>query len=251
MTGTPARPRTVGTPALPRAVLLDLDDTILSLSETALALWHDLCERFAPRLACETTAEALLAEIRAAVARFWADPEQRRWGGHDLERARRVIVADAFGRSGAGSATLAFELADTFSRERLETIRPFPGALETLRRLRERGHLLALVTNGRARTQREKIERFRLAPWFDCIAVEEEVGIGKPDARVFRHVMTRLRIEPAEAWMVGDNLEADVRGAQGAGIHAIWHDHAGVGLKAGATVRPDRIVRAISELVPE
>jgi len=233
----------------PEVVLLDLDDTILSLSETALRLWRDVCERYAARLEVRIGSEALFEALREATTRFWRDPESRRWGPHDLERARRVIAADAFDRTGAGSGGLAFELADTFSRERLETITPFPGAIETVRSLRERGVRLGMVTNGRSRTQREKIDRFGLAPLFDCIAVEEEFGVGKPDPRVFRHVLERLEGDPARSWMVGDNLEADVRGAQGVGIHAIWHDHAGRGLSDGSPVRPDRIIRSLEELL--
>lgn len=237
--------------ALPPVLLFDLDDTILDLSRTAQRLWAEMCLRFVPALRPGTDPDDLLAAVRAAGERFWRDPESRRWGGLDLERARRVIVADAFSRSGAGSGAAAFAFADTFSRERLDSIEPFPKAIETLETLRSRGVRLGLVTNGKSKTQREKIARFDLARHFDVIAVEEEFGVGKPDVRVFRHALAALESAPCDAWMVGDNLEADVAGARGAGIHAVWHDFDARGLPERPPARPDRVVRAISELLED
>ncbi len=235
--------------ALPRVVLLDLDDTILDMSGSAVRLWEALCHRRAREVGGAVDATTLLQALRDAVDRFWADAESRRWGGFDLPRARRVIASEAFSQTGAGNGTEAFAFADTFTRERLASIEAFPGAIETVEALRARGHRLGLVTNGKSRTQREKIDRFDLARRFDAIAVEEEFGVGKPDPRVFRHVLDRLGATPGEAWMVGDNLEADVRGAQGAGVHAVWHDVAGRGLAAGAAVRPDRVIHRVAELL--
>jgi putative hydrolase of the HAD superfamily len=50
--------------------------------------------------------------------------------------------------------------------------------------------------------------------------------------------------------MVGDNLEWEVAAPQRLGIHAIWHDGYGTGLPPDCPVRPDRIIRRLSELLP-
>jgi putative hydrolase of the HAD superfamily len=50
--------------------------------------------------------------------------------------------------------------------------------------------------------------------------------------------------------MVGDNLEWEVVGPQRHGIHAIWHDGYGVGLPPGCTIKPDRIITRLTELLP-
>ena len=47
----------------------------------------------------------------------------------------------------------------------------------------------------------------------------------------------------------GDNLEADIAGAHAAGIPTVWHDALGVGLPPAPLVRPDRVVRSLSELL--
>jgi putative hydrolase of the HAD superfamily len=126
---------------------------------------------------------------------------------------------------------------------------PLPGALAAVRGLRDRGVRLALLTNGEAGEQRRKIERFQLAPLFECVLVEGEFGVGKPEEAVYRHALAALDATPADAWMVGDNLEWEVVVPQRLGMYAVWVDHAGRGLPPDSLVRPDRTVRSISELL--
>jgi len=108
---------------------------------------------------------------------------------------------------------------------------------------------LALVTNGDAREQRDKIERHGLAPFFDTILIEGEMGVGKPEAVVFRRALAALGVAAGpDVWMVGDHLEWDIAGSQRVGLRAAWIDRPGDGLPPGATVQPDRIVRALGDL---
>lgn len=106
----------------------------------------------------------------------------------------------------------------------------------------------ALVTNGDAGMQRDKLARFDLAPCFDVILIEGEFGTGKPDAAVYHHVLGALGVAPGAACMVGDNLEWDVTGAQRVGAGGVWIDRAGAGLPAGHDARPDRVIRSLDEL---
>ena len=61
--------------------------------------------------------------------------------------------------------------------------------------------------------------------------------------------MSVLGVEAHETWMVGDHLEWEVAAPQKLGIFAIWHDGFGKGLPEGGAIRPDRVIRAISELL--
>jgi putative hydrolase of the HAD superfamily len=232
---------------LPRALLFDLDDTIVRESAGGDGLWAELCAGFAPRAG--VAPDALLAAIEAARAWFWDDPARERVGRLAMPYARRAVAEEAFRRLGLRDVALAHALGDAFTRERSERMHFFPGARETLEALRARGHRLALITNGGAVFQREKIERFRLAPLFDAIFVEGELGFGKPDPRVFARALRALGAAPHEALMTGNDLHADVAGAQSAGIRAVWVDHARAGLPAAAPARPLRVITAIAELL--
>ena len=125
----------------------------------------------------------------------------------------------------------------------------FPGAHETLDRLKELGVKLALVTNGAAEAQRAKVVRFALEHRFDHIQIEGEHGFGKPEEQAYIHALAALGVEAHETWMIGDNLEWEVVAPQRLGIFAIWYDGYGVGLPSGSPIRPDRIIRALPELL--
>jgi putative hydrolase of the HAD superfamily len=231
---------------LPRALLFDLDDTIVRESAGAENLWAELCDAFAARAGAD--AQALQAAVLAARDWFWDDPARERRGRLAMPWARRAVAEEAFRRLGLRNFAVAHALGDAFTRTRSERMHFFPGARETLLELRARGHVLALLTNGGALFQREKIERFELAPLFEIVLVEGELGFGKPDPRVFERALRALGAEPHEALMTGNDLRSDVFGAKRAGVRAVWVDHARAGVPASAPAQPDRVVSAIAEL---
>ena len=140
-------------------------------------------------------------------------------------------------------------IADRFNEIHEAELRMFPGAHETLDRLKELGVRLALVTNGAAEPQRAKVVRFALEERFDHIQIEGEHGFGKPEERAYTHAMEALGVGPHQTWMVGDNLEWEIVAPQRLGIYAIWYDGYAVGLPPGCPIRPDRIIRSLPELL--
>ena len=164
-------------------------------------------------------------------------------------RARRELIQGTLNRLGVNDPSLTDEMSDVFSASREDAVHPLPGAVETLQRLRDLGVRLALITNGEAEGQRRKVETFGLARFFECVLIEGEFGVGKPDERVYRHALDHLDAQPSEAWMVGDNLEWEVAAPQRLGLYSIWVDVTGAGLPEFADVRPDRIIQALPELL--
>ena len=165
----------------------------------------------------------------------------------DLDGASRAIVRHAFADARLDAVDVADQIAHDYRADRLALTQPYPGAIETLQTLRARGVPMALLTNGGAVGQRESIDHHDIGGYFECVVIEGEFGIGKPDERVFRHAFEALSCEPATTWMVGDSLEADIAPALTLGMHAVWVNADGRELPSG--VQPNRIVRAIRELV--
>ena len=232
----------------PKAILFDLDDTIISFSGSSETCWHEVCERYAARVP-GLTPERFLEAILEYAQWYWGDAARHKRGRLDLRQARREVVAGAFLSLKINNPALANEIADAFSNLREASISLFPGAVETLASLRSRGVKLGLITNGDSEGQRLKINTFELAAYFDCILIEGENGFGKPEPEVYELALKRLGIGPEEAWMVGDNLVWDIEAAQKAGIKAIWVDFAGAGLSEESPIQPDRIIHSIAELV--
>lgn len=237
---------------LPLALLLDLDDTILSDSLNAAACWERVCDAYAAEFAAYSAAQALQA-INDYRTWYWSDPQRHREGRLALDAARAHVVSQALCRLGLPeqrAKTLGARIAADFSAMRDASMEPLPGALETVEALRERDVRLALLTNGAAAAQRRKIERFDLARYFEVIVVEGEFGCGKPDPRVYQHALSALGAAPSDVWMAGDNLEWDVLAPQRLGVSGVWVNYDGRALPNDATERPDRIVRTLADLLP-
>jgi len=238
---------------LPKAVLFDLDDTIIAAYGRPEAAWTAVIGEFASDLGGLSQA-ALVKSIGAAALAFWAGPERHRVWRQKLGAARREIVATAFAQLAAAGHVVPEpqvqnRLADRFSTWRDEQMHVFPNAHATIDALRAHGVKLALITNGDGAGQRAKIVRFELTHRFNHIQIEGEHGFGKPEPRAYVHAMEALGVAPHETWIVGDNLEWEVIAPQKLGIHSIWYDPHGDGLPDGHAARPDRIIRTLGELL--
>jgi len=233
-------------------MLIDMDETILSAYGRPEIAWNSVTAEFAGEFA-PLSPQQVTAAIVDSARRFWAAAEAG-WR-LKLAEARHVVVRDGFAMLAAAGQTalshdLAIRLADRFTAYREEQMFVFPGAHDAIDALKALGVKLALVTNGAAGIQRAKIERFALTHRFDHIQIEGEHGFGKPDERAYQHAMQALGVTPPETWMIGDNLEWEIEVPQRLGIYAIWIDAHGEGLPAESTVKPDRIIRSLTELLP-
>jgi putative hydrolase of the HAD superfamily len=234
-----------GPPSRSTALLLDLDDTLLDYSGDVDRSWRQACAT-----CCAPTGvdlERLVKAVAETRQWFWSDPARHREERVNMLRAWQRIAGYALASLGVTCDGLDAAIAREYAAHRRAVMRLFPDTRETLDHLRRRGVPLALVTNGDAGQQRDKIERFDLAPFFEVIVIEGEFGAGKPDEAVYRHALDALGVGPREAWMVGDHLEFDVAGPQRLGLGGIWIDRAGTGL-AGSPIRPHRIIRTLREL---
>jgi putative hydrolase of the HAD superfamily len=231
---------------LPKAIFLDLDDTILNDSGPVDACWLDACAIGSAE--CGVAKNVLFGAIKSTGEWFWSDPERHRLGRLDLETARTEVVRLALKGLEIDSDGLAAMIGRAYHDRREERLEIFPDALKTLQWFRDQGCRLALLTNGNGIPQRRKIDTFGLAPLFDSILIEGEVGFGKPDPRIYRLALERLGVSPADVWTIGDNLEWDVVQPQKLGIFAIWINPSEPDASDLGSARPDRIIRTLSDL---
>ncbi|MEX2229733.1 MAG: HAD family hydrolase [Dehalococcoidia bacterium] len=235
-----------------RAVLFDLDDTLIDFTGNQTWAWSEACRWASDRLG-GLEPEPFADVIRATGAWYWSDADRHRAGRRDLRAASAEIVRLAFARAGVAPADADTPrvLAHHFRDLREAGVALVPGAVELLEALRTRGCALALVTNGTAADQHKKIDQFALAPHFDHLQIEGEFGAGKPDASVYAAALRALDVSAGEATFVGDHLEWDVGAPLRLGMQAVWVDVAGDGLPARHAARPRRVIRSVAELHDE
>lgn len=208
-------------PSLPKAILLDLDDTIIAFDTVSRKSWLAAASEISQNLD-GLTSEELVKSIQEHARAFWSDPVRHRKWRQNLVGARQIVVEQTFLDLGILDQELAINLARRFSEIKEEALYLFPGAVDAIKKMRDLGIRLALVTNGSSHSQRLKIERFSLGGFFDQILIEGEQGIGKPDPVIYKRALSLLSVEANDTWMIGDNIIWDVIAPQGLGIKGIW-----------------------------
>ena len=237
--------------ALPNALLLDLDDTILDTYGNPDDVWRRLCREFADRLGAVTPGQLHGATVEPREW-FWADAGRARRGRLDLREARRQVVRGTFERLCLPALRTAVELDNRFTVVREEAVKPLPGAIETLPAASGGGcppgsaHQWSVPES----TPKDRTVQPRpfLRPHPDRGRVRgREAGRASLPAcaRSAGRGAEALGVGPTEAWMVGDNLEHDIVDAQRVGIYGVWVDAHGDGLLDGLAIRPDRTIGAL------
>ena len=113
------------------------------------------------------------------------------------------------------------ELIEAFWRRWPDTLGgEIEGTVEILRELRDAGIRIVALSNWSAVTFPVAFERFEVLHWFDGIVLSGEVGVNKPDARIFEVMAARLAVNPAEAVFI-DDTPANVAAATALGYTAI------------------------------
>ena len=200
-----------------QGVFFDAGDTLITadppVREVALTLATQLFPDLAPPL--------LLSALAAARAFF-----SQYYLHYSSQEEDRLLVDMA-----QAMRTAVRETADVdvdflpFVNQVRDAIRyrPFPDVLPTLRSLRRWGKTLAVVSNWDPALP-TLLAEVGLAEFFAFILPSAEIGVEKPDGRIFSLALQRLGLEPQEVVHIGDSYEADVVGARAVGITPILLD---------------------------
>jgi putative hydrolase of the HAD superfamily len=198
----------------------------------------------------EIYAEAARRHGAAADAAVMEDAFRRSWVAchHDDAVATagnvsqrdwwRVLVFRALDMAGVTMADREAyfnELYELFARP--EVWRLFPDAMETIADVRRRGLKVGLLSNWDHRL-RPVLEGLGLMPLLDAVTISCEVGVEKPDPRIFHVARSALGVAHGEEVLhVGDSYRDDVLGALAVGMGAVLVEHAGKHPWDGATIR--------------
>lgn len=185
-----------------RGILVDLDETLYS-REDAFWRWIEIEAQAAP------AAHGLDREKVAALDQRGRGDKQALleyldsvfgWRQTEQERQRRF-------RNGIGG-----------------TARLAPGVKASLARIAGQ-FKLGLISNGTGATQRAKLKALAVEALFDPIVISEEVGLRKPDARIFELAITNWHVAADSVLFVGDDPVSDISGARAAGMRALRVGH--------------------------
>lgn len=160
---------------------------------------------------------------------------------------REVLAAKGYGEIAESILRTALDrlFAITQTNWKLEH-----DTLPTLKKLEADGYRLGLISNaGDDKDVQQLARRFGIASFFDFVLTSAACSYRKPHPRIFELALSNWYFLPSEAAMVGDNLEADIRGAQSAGLYGIWiNRRAGERTDDQLHIQPDATLTSLSEL---
>lgn len=254
-------------------VCFDLDDTLIYEISTDYAVIEEVCQQILPN---RSFAPGSLANsVHNAARRLWQQSGEidycRQIGAGSLESLygeytgadprlrvlrqfvegtdyRERVWAEALTPLGIADRALVRAISDAFVTSRRDRHVPFADARRTLDRLGG-SYRLALLTNGAPAIQRRKLASSGFADYFELVVVSGDLGVGKPDPSVFTYALDRLGSTADHVVMIGNSLSADVAGAQGVGINAIWLNRSGE--PESTEVVPDQVVASLDEVLTD
>ena len=223
---------------LPEEAGVGRDDFVSTVRKKARELWYDFP-------AHDYCAAIGISSWEGLWSRFGGDNPNmktlRKWAPF----YQRQSWANALSEFDIKDESLPQLLSETFQSHRRQLHIVYSDVEGVLKQLQQ-SYKLALVTNGSSDLQREKLEGSRLGRYFDIVIISGDLGIRKPDPRIFSTVIDRLGVSVEMAVMVGNSLESDIAGAQQVGIKSVWLNRDGK--KDDDSVQADHEIANLSKL---
>lgn len=219
-----------------QTLFFDVDNTLLDFHASAgAALQIAFSEQDIP---WDASCHAVFEEVNQ---RLWKKIEDGELTREGLYAVRFFEIFEQLGiKADAARAELRFRAALA------ESAVPVKGAERLLRDLYPH-HTLCVASNAFYRLQRGRLLRAGLLPYFTHLFTSVEMGDEKPRPAFFDGCFSRLRgVRPAEVLLIGDSLNADMRGAAAYGLSTCWYNPAG--LPAPADIRCDHIIASLDEV---
>ena len=140
--------------------------------------------------------------------------------------------------------SLAREMSVQFLEQLPNRRNLFPYATEILSYLTKKNYVLHLITNGFDSIQHNKLKYSNLTSYFNEVITSEKAGSLKPNKEIFEFALQATGADVKNSIMIGDNIEADIKGAMNAGLDTIFVNH----LQVETDVKPTYIIHHLKEL---
>jgi putative hydrolase of the HAD superfamily len=199
-------------------IFFDLDHTIWDFDKNAqetlneLYIAHELDE-----LGCGTV-EEFINRYTENNHELW---RQYHLGNITKETLRSERFNKTFLQLGIDPEKVPNQFEDDYVRITPTKTNLFSGTEKVLNYLQQK-YTLHIISNGFKESTLMKMSVCNLNPYFENVIISEDVGANKPDQRIFEFALEKANASKEESIMIGDSLEADVRGALDFGIKAIY-----------------------------
>ena len=198
---------------MPKVILLDIDDTLLSFQAYVREGMKSGFEAFG----IGPYEEEMLSVFHQVNARLWHELEEGTLSFEELKKIRWNLVFEALGIQADG---VKFE---EYFRDRLfDSAIPEDGAMELLAYLKGK-YVLCAASNGPYLQQKNRLKTGGMLSYFSHLFISEEIGYDKPKKEYFDFVYSNIsEKDKSKTLIIGDSLNSDITGAIGYGVDCCW-----------------------------
>jgi len=225
-----------------RAILFDIDDTLYSTSDFAERA-RSAGVREMIRLGLKMEHDSVLRELREVISEFSSNYEY-----HFDKLLVRVPHAVY---DGVNPSILVAGAVMAYHDTKMQHLKPFPDVVEVLEKLSKTDLVLGIITMGPQVKQAEKILRLGLLEYVNpsAIFISDQIGIGKPNVKLYMKACRELDIWPLEAMYVGDNPPNDVDPPNQLGMSTVLMRREGKYASVQGLTEPDHTIKSFHELL--
>jgi putative hydrolase of the HAD superfamily len=214
-------------------IYFDLDHTIWDFDRNAEETLQELYVVYKLADLGVSSADDFIAVYTRNNHQLWADYHL---GNITKDYLREMRFKKTFLEMGLSADSIPNDFEDDYVRICPTKTNLFNGAHQTLEYLHQK-YTLHLITNGFKESTETKVAGTGIARYFDNIIISEDVGVNKPDKGIFEHALKLAGAEKHQSIMIGDSIEADVRGALAFGMDAIYFNPNGLPKPADVTMQ--------------
>lgn len=199
-------------------IFFDLDHTIWDFDKNAQETLHELYLHYKLEELGLASAEDFINTYTENNHRLWADYHV---GKITKETLRAERFSKTFIQLGIHPEKIPHQFEDDYVRITPTKTNLFLGSEKVLAYLHKK-YTLHIISNGFKESTLIKMEVCGLNSYFTNVIISEDVGINKPDKAIFEYALDKAKAKKQESIMIGDSIEADIRGAQDFGMKAIY-----------------------------
>jgi len=199
-------------------IFFDLDHTIWDFDRNAEETLKELYELYELEKLGLSSCTDFIATYTENNHRLWAEYHV---GKITKEQLRSERFHKTFRQLGVKPDKIPTQFEEDYVRISPTKTNLFLGSEKVLGYLYEK-YQLHIISNGFKETTLTKMDVSGLNPYFRNVIISEDVGVNKPHKAIFEYALNKAEAEKHESIMIGDSLEADIRGAQDYGIKAIY-----------------------------
>lgn len=203
-------------------LIFDLYGTLVDIHTEENALVWEKSALYFGFYGAHYTGEELKSAFRAAMSRREAQAGQSYECFPDIPFEQ--VMAELFRAKGVveNADTLGVNAAQLFRISSIEYIELYPGVLEALAKLREKGFKLWLLSNAQHVFTAYELLHLGLGAQLDGIYISSDYGCRKPDVRFFNALITEQNLDVKQCLMIGNDRETDIAGAKAAGLDTLY-----------------------------